>query len=147
MIQVDAARPDLSLMDTSNALAEAFQSLLLGENAPSPGAKALQNLVGLGGVQQDDSFDPGPECAHLKQHLSSVARLVVQIMTDDRDIDRHASDRGQQFLGIRGRSHDLEATIVAQSVGQELSVDASAVGNYDTDKVRAEILVGWHRAS
>ena len=66
-----------------------------------------------------------------------LARLVVQIVTDDHDIDGHASDGGQQLLGIRGRSYDLQAAIVAQSVGQELGVDARAVGNYDTDKVRA----------
>jgi len=46
-----------------------------------------------------------------------MASLVVQIVTDDHDIDGHASDGGQQFLGIRGCCHDLQAAIAAQSVG------------------------------
>jgi hypothetical protein len=68
-------------------------------------------------------------------------------VTDDHDIDGHASDGGQQLLGIRGRSYHLQAVIIAQSVSQELGVYARTVGNYDADKVRANLLMGWHPAS
>jgi hypothetical protein len=49
--------------------------------------------------------------------LGAVARLVVQVVTDDHDVDRHTADGSQQFLGIRGCRHDLQATIIAQSIG------------------------------
>ena len=117
MIEIDAARPDLSFMDGANAFAEAFQPFLLGKNSPGAGAKAFQNFLGLGRVQQDDALDLGPERAHLPQHLGAAAGLIVQIMTDDRDIDRHTSDGGQQFRGIRSRGYHLQAVIVAQGIG------------------------------
>ena len=138
LIQIDAPRPDLSFMDAANALAKAFESLLLGKNTLRASAKALQNILWLGRVQQDDALDLGPERTHLPQHLGAAARLVVQIVTDDHDIDGHASDGRQQLLGIRGLDYDLQTAIIAQSVGEELRMDACAVGNNDTDKVRAQ---------
>src|SRR5208282_1107348 len=142
MIEIDATRPYLTFMNVPNALAEALDSLLLGKNSPCAGAKALQNILGFGGVQQDDAPDLGPERTHLPQHLGTVSGLVVQIVTDHNDVDRHTSDGGQQFFGIRGLSYHLQAVIAAQSIGQELSVDASAVGNDNADKVRAQVLIG-----
>jgi len=68
-------------------------------------------------------------------------------VTDDGDVDRHASDGVQKLLRIRGRSYDLQAAIVAESVGQELGVYARAVGNYDTDKVRGHFIMGGIRFS
>ena len=147
LIQIDAPRPDLSFMNAANALAKAFESLLLGKNTLRASAKALQNILWLGRVQQDDALDLGPERTHLPQHTDTVARLIVQIMTDDHDIDRHASDGLQQLLGIRGLGNDLQTAIVAQSVGQELGMYSRAVGNHDTDKVRAQSFMGWHRPS
>jgi hypothetical protein len=41
VIQIDAPRPDLSLVDAANAFAKALQSLLLGKNTLRAGAKAL----------------------------------------------------------------------------------------------------------
>ena len=35
--------------------------------------------------------------------------------------------------------------IAAQSIGQELGVDAGAVGNDDADKVRSQFFIGCHR--
>src|SRR5450759_764799 len=147
MIEIDAACPDLSFMDAANALAKAFESLLLGKNTLRASAKALQNILWLGRVQQDDALDLGPERTHLPHHTGAVARLVVQIMTDDHDIDGHASEGRQQLLGIRGLGYDLQTAIIAQSVRQELGMYSRAVGNYDTDKVRAQSFMGWHRAS
>src|SRR5208282_5582653 len=89
MIEIDAPRPDLSFMDAANAFAEALQPLLLGKNTPCAGAKALQHVLGLGGVQQDDALDLGPERTHLAQYLGAVAGLVVQIVSDHHDIDGH----------------------------------------------------------
>src|SRR5208282_4526042 len=87
MIQIDAPGPDLSFMHAADAFAKAFQSLLLGKNTLRPGAKALQNFLWLGGVQQNNALDLGPERTHLPQHLGAVAGLVVQVVTDDHNVD------------------------------------------------------------
>src|SRR5271156_749694 len=118
MIQIDTTRPDLSFMDATNTLAEAFQLLLFGENPSRARAKTLEDFIGPGRVQQDDALDLGPEGTHLPQHLGAMAGLVIQVITDDHDVDGHASDGGQQLSGVRGRSYDLQTAIIAQSVGQ-----------------------------
>ena len=112
-VQIDTARPDLSLMDAANTLAKALQLLLFGENSPRARAKALEDFIGLRGVEQDDALDLGPERTHLPQHLGAAARLVIQGITDDHDVDGDSSDGGQQLCGVRGRGYDLQAAIVA----------------------------------
>src|SRR5208282_3817966 len=106
-------------------------------NTLRPGAKALQNFLWLGGVQQNNALDLGPERTHLPQHLGAVAGLVVQVVTDDHNVDGYARDGRQQLLRTRGLGDDLQTAIIAQGIGQELSMDSRAVGNYDADKVRA----------
>src|ERR1700690_1874145 len=107
MVQIDAPRPYLALVNVADAFAEALDPFVLRKNSLGAGAKAVQNFLGLGGVEQNDALDLGPERTHLAQHLGPVAWTVVQIVTDNHDIDRHASDGGQELFGIRGGGYDL----------------------------------------
>jgi hypothetical protein len=52
-------------MDGADAFAEALQALLFGKNAPGTRTKALQHVLWLGGVQQNDALDLRSERAHL----------------------------------------------------------------------------------
>src|SRR5450755_1022072 len=117
MIEIDAAGPDLPLMNAANAFAEALQSLFFRKNTPGASAKAFQHLPWLGGVQQDHTLDQRAERAHLPQDIDAMAGLVVQIVTDDGNVDGHSGNGSQQLLGIRSSGYDLEAAIIAQSVG------------------------------
>ena len=59
VIQIDTARPDLPFMDGANAFAQTLQPLLFGKNPSGASAKALQNLLRLRRVQQDDALNLG----------------------------------------------------------------------------------------
>jgi hypothetical protein len=100
VIQIGTPRPYLSFMNITDAFAQAFNPFVLGKNPPRACAKALQDFLRIGRIEQDDTLDLGPERAHLAQHLGTVTRLVVQIVTDNHNIDRHTGDGGQQFFGI-----------------------------------------------
>jgi hypothetical protein len=45
MIQIDAARPYLSFVNVTDALAQALNPLVLGENSLCAGAKALEDFL------------------------------------------------------------------------------------------------------
>src|SRR5580692_11400167 len=141
MIEIDATRPDLAFVDAANAFAKNLQPLFFGKNAPRAGAKAFQDLSRFGRVQQDDAFDLRPESPHFPQDLGAMAGLIVEVVTDYSYVNGDARDGGHQFFGIRsGRDH-LQAAIVSQRVGQELGVYPSAVGDYDTDKIRTHFFM------
>jgi hypothetical protein len=134
-------------MDVANAFAESFDSFLLAKNSARAGAEALQDLLGVGGVDEDNASDLGAKGAHFAQYLSTVSRLVIEIVADYDYVDGHAGGRGQQFFRICCLRHDLQGGIAAQGFGQELGVNASAVRNHNADKVGAEFFIGYHRAS
>src|ERR1700691_5863307 len=116
MIEINAARPDLSIMDSAYAFAKTLQPLFLRKNAACPGAKTLENLLRLGRIEQGHAFDLRPERTHLAQHYGAVTGRVVQIVTEHYDINRHARNGRQQFLRIRGFRHNLESPIIAKGL-------------------------------
>src|SRR5215469_13504974 len=85
--QFTTAGPHLSFVDTVNALTQILQALVLGEDALCPGTKRLHDFFRLGGIQENNALDPGPQRAHFSQQLRTAAWLTVQSVAENRDIN------------------------------------------------------------
>ena len=74
--------------------------LLLGKDSAGTGAKAIENDLGPGGIEQHDAFDLGTQRAHLAQDLGSVAGLIVEIVAENDDIDGDTEDCGKEVVRV-----------------------------------------------
>jgi hypothetical protein len=63
-----------------------------------------------------------------------VAGLIVEIVAEDDDVDRHAKHRGDEVGRSQGRRDDLQPLILIHRFGQQLGMYARTVGNDDADE-------------
>src|SRR3984957_13169262 len=99
-------------MHAADAFAETLEALLLGENTSRAGTETFEDFLGIGCLEQNDALDLRTERSHSPRDLRPMAGLVIQIVADDRHVDRDAVNGRQKLFRIRSCGNYLKAAII-----------------------------------
>ncbi len=67
-LDLRVVRPDLPVVDATDALGQRLEGIATGKNTPRPAAEGIDHALAIGGLQQNNGSRPGMGATHALQY-------------------------------------------------------------------------------
>src|ERR1022692_23678 len=129
VVQLIAAGPDLTLMNTENALGELFQGFGAAKDTPGSRAEGLNYRCPLGGIQQQNHAGRRRIGTNLATQKESCSAVISLPCADQGYVRLLALRPGENLGRLGGRPGHIKLSISRQCLHQQLRVHGGAVSS------------------